>query len=306
LGALGHLREAIALVGGGEALSRANDLTEPLLEALAVAGYILGEVDEVAALQKYREGLALARRTGNRNEMLHSINNVGYTAFLTGDWDESLAVLDEGLAEDPEPGWRTWLLSNALIVRASRGEPVAGGLAELEQLTSLHADTNQVLPTLDAKASAALADGRLGDAREAWRRSAESSASQAPAGLYQAARGAIWSGQTEQVRNDLGALDATGFHGRVVEVRRLTLRAAVAAMEERTTEALGLYRDALTSWRELGMAWDEALTGIDMVSVLDPSNPEVRAAAQSTREILVRLRAQPFIERLDAALARSG
>ena len=181
---------------------------------------------------------------------------------------------------------------------------MAGGLAELEQLTSLGGDPNQVLPTLDAKATAALADGRLGDARESWRRYAESSASQAPAGLYQAARGAIWSGRTDQVRSDLEALDATGFHGRVVEVRRLTLRAALAAMEGRTTEALGLYRDALTSWHGLGMAWDEALTGIDMVSVLDPSNPEVRAVAQSTCVILERLGAKPYLERLEAALAR--
>jgi len=43
-----------------------------------------------------------------------------------------------------------------------------------------------------------------------------------------------------------------------------------------------------------------------MATVLDPSDPEVRAAADTARETLVRLRAQPFVERLDAALARSG
>ena len=41
---------------------------------------------------------------------------------------------------------------------------------------------------------------------------------------------------------------------------------------------------------------------------LDEANgtlPEVRTAAESAREILVRLGARPFIERLDAALSRA-
>jgi hypothetical protein len=41
-----------------------------------------------------------------------------------------------------------------------------------------------------------------------------------------------------------------------------------------------------------------------MVTVLDPSTPEVRAAAESTRAILERLGAKPYLERLNAALAR--
>jgi class 3 adenylate cyclase/tetratricopeptide (TPR) repeat protein len=304
LGSLGRLREAVALVAAGESLSRDNDQTEALLDALAQAGYSLLEVDQVAALEKFREGLALARRTGRRDEMLHFLNNVGYTAFLTGEWDEALAVLDEGLAEDLEPGWHTWLLSNALILRANRGEPVAGGLAELGQLTSVHGDPDLVLPTLDANANAALADGRIADARDSWGRSAELSASQAPSSLYQRARGAIWLGQAAEVRSDLDALDATGFHGGVVEVRRLTLRAALAAMEGQTTEALGLYRHALTSWHELGMAWDEALTGMDMATVLDATDPDVAGAVKTTREILTRLDARPYLARLESVLAR--
>ena len=43
-----------------------------------------------------------------------------------------------------------------------------------------------------------------------------------------------------------------------------------------------------------------------MAQLLDPSEPQVKAAAESSREILVRLGAAPFIARLDAALARSA
>jgi hypothetical protein len=51
---------------------------------------------------------------------------------------------------------------------------------------------------------------------------------------------------------------------------------------------------------------DEALCGLDMALLLDPADPEVRAAADSARQILVWLEAAPFIARLDAALARSS
>ena len=50
------------------------------------------------------------------------------------------------------------------------------------------------------------------------------------------------------------------------------------------------------------MAWDEALTGIDMVSVLDPALPEVAAVAASAREIVTRLGAKPYLARLEAIL----
>jgi hypothetical protein len=102
---------------------------------------------------------------------------------------------------------------------------------------------------------------------------------------------------------DLAALDATGVHGRVVEIRRVTVRAGLAALEGRTADALAMYREALQGWRDTRLPWDEALTGIDMATLLDPADAEVRAAAASAREILVRLGANPFVARLDAALA---
>jgi hypothetical protein len=40
-----------------------------------------------------------------------------------------------------------------------------------------------------------------------------------------------------------------------------------------------------------------------MATLLEPTTPEVLAAAEAAREILVRLGAAPFIARLDAALA---
>ncbi|MEP7378045.1 MAG: hypothetical protein ABI725_00625, partial [Chloroflexota bacterium] len=51
---------------------------------------------------------------------------------------------------------------------------------------------------------------------------------------------------------------------------------------------------------------DEALTGVDMALLLDPSEPEVAAAIGASREILERLGAKPYLDRLEAAAAAAG
>jgi len=94
------------------------------------------------------------------------------------------------------------------------------------------------------------------------------------------------------------------MHGPAIELRRTTLRAGIAALDGRTSEALALYREAREGWRDLPVPWEEALIGIDMATLLDPHEPEVQAAAARSREILTRLRARPFMDRLEAALAR--
>jgi len=45
------------------------------------------------------------------------------------------------------------------------------------------------------------------------------------------------------------------------------------------------------------------LLGIDMAIVLDPALPEVAAAVATSREILTRLGAKPFLARLDELTA---
>lgn len=95
----------------------------------------------------------------------------------------------------------------------------------------------------------------------------------------------------------------SGIRGPAVELRRATIRAGIAALAGQTAEAIALYRGARDGWRDIGLPWEEALVGIDMASLLDAREPEVVAAAARSREILTGLRAQPFLDRLEAALA---
>jgi class 3 adenylate cyclase/tetratricopeptide (TPR) repeat protein len=306
LGGLGRLREAIALVRAGEEVARQHELFAEVLPALVVRGYFLGEVDNVQALEAYQDGLALARRVGHRAWSRNFINNIGYTSFLTGDWDAGLAEMDAVLAEDLDTAGRIWLLSNALIIRVSRGDDVDDQLAELERLAATVDDPHVSTAPSDTRANLAQAQGRLEDAQRHWLSAVGTWSSQEPAAYYQAARPALWAGQVEKVREYLAGLDATGFHGPVVEARRANLHAAIAALEGRSREAVALYREALTAWRDLKVVWEEALTGLDMATVLDQSDPFVQATIRSTREIFSRLGAKPYLERLELVVAKSG
>ena len=119
-----------------------------------------------------------------------------------------------------------------------------------------------------------------------------------------AARACLLRGDASGAAADLDALEATGAHGPWNEARRVSIRAGLAALDGRTADALGLYADALRRFRDLGVAFDEALTATEMATLLDPTLPEVVAAADAARGILTRLRARPFLDRLEAAMAR--
>jgi class 3 adenylate cyclase/tetratricopeptide (TPR) repeat protein len=304
LAGIGRFHEGVALMSAGGDIARQNELTELLLIALTLRGYHLGEVDNDAAESSYREGFDLARRIGHRAMTRQFVNNIGYTGFLTGEWDYALNVMDAELDTDLDLSSRVWILSNELIIRASRGEDVQQRIATLDVYAAEHGDPNLTLPTLDTKANYAQAQGLGEDARRDWLEVARRWISQAPASIYQASRPALWAGDVNQIRADLVAIDATGFHGPVVEARRETMRAGITALEGRAKEAVAMYLRAIEGWRQLKIVWEQALTGLDMVKVLDPGSAEVQQVAEETRQIFGRLGAKPYLEQLDEALTR--
>jgi hypothetical protein len=234
------------------------------------------------------------------------LSNGAEHAIRTGDWPWALTELEAALADELEPSDRVVMFGTVVVIRSMRGESAADLLAELQ--TQLGASTDPtLLGTLhSATAFEAFGASRLTDARDAWGRVAETSLANFPEATGGRARAALWLGDVAGARADLATLDESGVHGSAIETERATIRAGIAALDGRSTDAMALYRDALREWRDLGLVWDEALCGLDMATLLDPADPEVRAAADAAREILVRLEAAPFLARLDAAMARSG
>jgi hypothetical protein len=96
------------------------------------------------------------------------------------------------------------------------------------------------------------------------------------------------------------------FSGPALDADRTGIRAGVAALEGNIAEAVGLYRDAIQSFRGLGLAFDAALTGIDVATVLGPaerSTAEVAEWIDSARATLQKLDARPLLDRLESASA---
>ncbi|MGH2407792.1 MAG: hypothetical protein ACRDF7_06920, partial [Candidatus Limnocylindrales bacterium] len=240
-----------------------------------------------------------ASRLGQRNSVL--IGNTAGAAIRAGEWALAAMLLDEALMDDYEAAARAELLTSAIEYNALVGEPTHEQIAEVRRLIGQTSDAMRLATLEWSEGWAAFGEGRLAEARTHWRRGIATVRS--PEDLPFAARAALWAGDVASARLDLDELDASGVHGPALEADRTTIRAGIEAMEGHPAEALVLYREALRAWRDLGLAWDEALCGVDMATLLDPFEPEVRAAAETAREILGRLGAKPVLARLDAALA---
>ena len=195
-------------------------------------------------------------------------------------------------------------LESTLEFGALRGEPVADLLEEVRRLAERSNDENVLATIASGEAFAAFGSGRFDEARAAWRRVAELSTEYRAFALVRAARLSVSIGDAAAANDELVHLEAAGLHGPAVDAGKLTIRAGIEALDGRPDNALRLYRDAIRQWHDLGLVWDEALCGIDMAMLLDPSTPDVQVAAEAARDILLRLEATPFVAQLEAAMAR--
>jgi hypothetical protein len=243
-----------------------------------------------AAIEACRDGLALARRVGDRTALFNMRSLLGWAQQVSGDLDGALASFEAGLADEPEPPDALVLLDGVIIAKAARGEPVAGLLAELERLAVGMSDWNVIWTTVDAPAWAAFCEGRLDEAGRRWREGAARSPAQAAGWLPPAAGVAMIRGQADVAAADLAALDATGFHTPYLELQRRRVRAGLTALDGRRSEAARAYRDVLQEMLDRGYAWDHALAAVEMAKLVGPSEPEAIAAAAVARSTLERTR----------------
>ena len=299
---LGRPREGIGLLRAGLELAESNDLTVIAFRARHNLGGGLWEFEPLTGLRMFRENLAASQRLGRRDATM--AYGAAWVAIWCGDWDQALGVV-AGFAETGlEREDRANLLGLAVWIASWRGEAIADDLAELERLTEGLTDPAVASGLHETRAQVALAAGRLTEAHDEALEAGRYAAA-APPNLRLAAHAALWARDTERSRAVANALEGSGTHGRVADLGRATVQAGLVALDGRHADALALYREALGGWHEIGLPMDEALTAIDMAMLLDPAEPEVRAAADRARETLARLGAKPFLERLETAMART-
>jgi hypothetical protein len=148
----------------------------------------------------------------------------------------------------------------------------------------------------------ALVEGQYLDANAAAHRSVELVPLNIPDDMPVAARGALWAGDVERARMAAEELRTSGIHGRAIHTSVLVVDAGVAALEGRMEDAVNTYRDAQRNWRDLGVWFELALTGLDLVRLVGGERPDVEAAATEAREIFTRLGTPVMLQRLDESM----
>ncbi len=297
----GRRYEGIGAIEAGERLAATNGIHDIVGRALNNLSSFLMDDDPRAALDAAREGLALERRLGERSFQM--LDNAVSAAIRTGDWDWAEAALEPMVNDDIDPVIRLVAISDTISLRALRGESTDRLMADAEAIPPRSGDTVKPATIAWSKGFLGFVEGRFDVGRREILRFAEIFAPGTSEAALLAARCDILAGDAKLARSDF-ATDMTTRNGRSIDADRTTIRAGIAALDGRAAEALAGYREALGVWRDLGLVWDEALCAIDMATVLDPSHPEVRGAAEIARVTLLRLGAKPFLNRLEAAISR--
>jgi len=302
-------REGVALLRGAHALAMAHGLTHSELRAtnnLAIGIFLDTPLD---GLKLVRGGLEQARRIGDRGWLLQLGRLCSDLSLGTGQWDEGLALLAELEQGSVPDEIAIHFAQSRAEIGALRGEPVEAErlLAAVDEMLSRITNPFSRANHLKVRSLVALARGQLDQAFDLAVEAAAESGEMRQRGAEQAAFIAACSRDVTRLRRAMALLDQVGPTGAVRRTAQSATSAGIAALEGRPGEALATYRRSLGSWRDLGLPWDEALCAIEMAVLLDPAEPEVRAASASAREILTQLGSRPLLERLDAAAEqRSG
>ncbi len=303
---LNRPREALVLLRGASQLALSNDLREVERSTRTLLTFFLQSADPAEGLALARDGQAIARRLGSLAYGFLMVGNGFSCALRVGEWDWAAALLEEWISMEISGSFALELYVDRAVLTALRGDDASADIARATTMVAEVKDPQYESYVHWARAWAAMVAGRLSEAREEAVSAARTTNYFSPISLPLAARAALWAGDSAAAEAILEDLVASGFRGEAVDLDLATLRAGIAAREGRPAESAAAYREALRGWRQMGLAFDEALAALDMALLLDPPDADLRALMDSGRETLRRLGARPLLDRLDAAKPSLG
>ncbi len=300
--ALGRNTEAGLLLAGVVSRAEREGDSETALHARSQLAFVLIDDDPKAGLVVARDGLALARRLGMNSLALFLGNVVAEIAVRSGDWSEAAAVIEEGLAVEPEGRDRVFLHAHRAVYRSLLGGDPRPDLAALAGIDP----EGEVQLAFYTEATPAWLAGLRGDHEATWEvctRLAELDELNAPYLWERAARAALWLGDPWRSRQAVEAVAGLGFRGRANAAGLAVLQAGLAALEGRIGHAETGYSDALAAQRDLGCDGDLAFSLLDAIRFLGPDSEGGRMAAAEVEALLDRLGAVGLRPSLAALVA---
>ncbi|HEY8921095.1 MAG TPA: hypothetical protein VIN32_00520, partial [Candidatus Limnocylindria bacterium] len=298
LAGMGRLREAIVTLVGAVEASTTYGLADVGLRARVNLSYAAAAEDPELAYRVAREGVELTRHLGMRGYAFYLLSNAAELAIRIGDWDWLLPELEEAVQLETDTASRMRLAE----IRGLRGVDVND---EFQWLADRMADMTEVQAQASVDEVHALVALGLGDHRAALdlaRRSYQMSIAPDSASLQTAGRAAAWIGDRQALTDALALIG--NQTGRVASAMGREAEAALAALEGRP-EALAGFAEAIRRWRELGLDFEAALCGLNLLIMLGPSEPAARAVGEEVAQVFERLGALPFQKLLADAMNAS-
>ena len=300
---LGRRREGVALHESALRIVQPMGITTLEMRVRNNLASVLWDDEPARATRMALETMELARQVGDRAYFMWSAGNAAAGLYAEGrDWDEHAALLREALESATQPGDRMRLRVFLGLHETARGEGMAELLAETRALVGDSTDPDYRFALLMVTADTALVSGDLETAFRSAMSILDHPTQNPEVPLAEALRAAIWAQDLERVRLAgvrITDLPATGAWTLAL---RQHASAAVAALEGRAPEALAGFREARAGSRRLEQWFEAACYTVD-AAVLLPTEPEVRDWADEARVLLEELRARPYLEKLDEALA---
>jgi class 3 adenylate cyclase/tetratricopeptide (TPR) repeat protein len=306
LGYLGRRREALALLQAAVDLARAGGFVAAEIRALSNLASSIEDWPRSHELN--RMAAELASRVGNRSLARWAAEAARIGSYYLADgWDEALAEeADDDDSRGNDAGSSLdeirRLAISAMFLQA-RGESTDAILARLEVLSEEVSDPYGRSGVGYLRSDRALHAGDFGGSCDEAVSAAQVDPSLASIYLGLAMRPTLWGADIVRARRVADLLDGVASTGLAVSADRLAARAGIAALEGQREDAIAGYRNALSLLRSTGSAFDLARISLDFVILVGADRPATREAAAEARTIFERVRARPYLERLDAAFA---
>jgi class 3 adenylate cyclase/predicted ATPase len=303
LGMAGRRRESIALQLAAVEIAAAGSDRNLELRARNNFASSISEDDPARATRLFIETAELARQVGNRYTYNWAIGTAA--AFLYGeghDWDTHAALLREALEGATMVHDRLRLRIFLALLETPRGERTAELVSELTELVGDSTEPDDLFSLYMATGDAALVSGDTETAYSNAMLAFEVESQNPEVPLSLAARAAIWSKNLDRARHAAAGRATAPSTGAFSQAELARVHAAVAALEGRTADAVAGFRDARERLVRLEQMFEAAGYVVD-AAVLLPGEREVRAWAAEVRPLLEELRARPFLDKLDEALA---
>ena len=218
------------------------------------------------------------------------------------DWDAHEIVMRDAFESATLRGDRARLLTLGTLYATARGEDLDERPKRVREVIGDTTDPDELFQIVMSDGGSALLTGQMDAAYTNGLQAADLLPQNPEIGLEVAQRSAIWSGNLERAREVAARVAVLAATGPLTDAIRLQAVAAVAALEGRRDDAAAGYVAAVGRLRELGQMFTAAVVAVD-ASVLLPEDPRIRALAMEARPLLEELRARPYLEKLDEALA---